>query len=671
MSAPVNNASSRSSTSSTSSSSSSEEDARPTKKHKRAQSFGLDAEGGKKKPTASSSGESRKTNVKPKTDSKEGQAAGLDDTGSFDGHNGGRTDFSNGDRKRKGKAPEDHFDAMEEEDVDPNIAESTDYGTNIFGERDYKGQAKARKESPFPFPFDDDDEHRPVHADHIQLKRLLKNMTKPKVAQSWWLEKVPVQYSKLERLTVLLPEWLQMTRQISVQSFYGYFRPRFLLPLSRLLDLGGTLPQPSTALGPDEDEEEFDSVFRVGPGGLDFFMTIFDFIYDGIDQTYHLVEGNELCLAVIAEVQSSSCSLLSSLQHLRSKHPRASWDPKGCSELSEVLCNGDSKLPLGLPNNRMLAAVELISLHPGSATFFTSDLTYAFGHARDSKLMLKDVLIGGPYGLPYFYESIVSRILDELEHAEYDCILSDASACCTALAQKATSYIKSGGDTSRMRSTTPVPRAGGSTAKPDGMRTRSAGADEKTGGKQTKTPIGTDEPDGNEGDDESTINITFSDEAPETRSSRTRAKRRKNATKGEPILVESSSEEDSVPPPKRKAHQRKPTSKPQPSASKPSPAQTEPPSSGPKAGPSSGASPSQLIEERSVIRLGPSHCGDPVLLLPVKRPCKTYLRYLLQALLPALKYWDLRSEWGGFGNGLIRHSPWFRPIVVLRPAWTV
>jgi hypothetical protein len=39
-------------------------------------------------------------------------------------------------------------------------------------------------QSPFRF-HDDLDESAPVHAEHVQMKRLLKNMTKPKPAQDW------------------------------------------------------------------------------------------------------------------------------------------------------------------------------------------------------------------------------------------------------------------------------------------------------------------------------------------------------------------------------------------------------------------------------------------------------------------------------------------------------
>jgi hypothetical protein len=138
---------------------------------------------------------------------------------------------------------------------------------------------------------------------------------------------------------------------ITVDFFYAYFRPRFLIPLTRLLDIGSKL---MTELGSDDAETEFDAVFSIGPGGVDFLVTILDHIYHGIDQTYHLAQGDEGCLAVIAEVHSASRSLLFSLQHFRAKHPRCLWDPKGCRDLIELFRTGESKLPVSLQPELLL-----------------------------------------------------------------------------------------------------------------------------------------------------------------------------------------------------------------------------------------------------------------------------------------------------------------------------
>lgn len=165
---------------------------------------------------------------------------------------------------------------------------------------------------------------------------------------SQWLEKAPAEYAALDGLSVLIPEWSKLTADgmMSVRAFYAFFRPRFLAHFGHLLEIGIDLPHPLTHIGSDDAEKDFDSSFFIGPGGIDVFIHILDLIYEAIDQTYHLVAGDELCLAAISEVHSASRSLLFSLQHFRAKHPRSLWDPKGCRELMEFFRTGDSKLPV-------------------------------------------------------------------------------------------------------------------------------------------------------------------------------------------------------------------------------------------------------------------------------------------------------------------------------------
>ncbi|KAJ7459643.1 hypothetical protein B0H11DRAFT_2242461 [Mycena galericulata] len=231
-------------------------------------------------------------------------------------------------------------------------------------------------------------------------------------------------------------------------------------------------------MGSDDVETEFDSLFSIGPGGIDVFMYIFDRIYQAIDETYHLVLGNDHCLSIIADVHSASRSLLFSLQHLRAKNPRSLWDPIGCRELIELL-NGD-KLPIGLADNRMLAELKGINVHSDSASAIFFQLKAAFGDAKDAREMFKDILIGGPHGLPFFYENVVVRILDDIEHAEHDTILADIRDSCTGLARKILNYLKSPRSSRPPVSTPNVD--GGSSSNTHGMRTRRSG----TGGNGAK-----------------------------------------------------------------------------------------------------------------------------------------------------------------------------------------
>lgn len=245
-----------------------------------------------------------------------------------------------------------------------------------------------------------------------------------------------------------------------VQVFYGFFRPRFLLYINDLLEVGINLPHPLTKLGSDDAEAEFDGLFAIGPGGIDVLMKIFDQIYRGIDDTYHLVQGNEKCHNVISDIHSASRSLLFSLQHFRAKHHRSLWDPKGCRELIELFRNGDSKFPvrcrttivslqtltlmfqIAADDNRMLPHLKLINVYQVSAPSLAFQLRTAFGHESDPRQMYKDILVGGPAGLPFFYEHIVARILDDVEHPDYSTILGVICATSAGVARKVVSHIK-------------------------------------------------------------------------------------------------------------------------------------------------------------------------------------------------------------------------------------
>ncbi|KAJ6553848.1 hypothetical protein B0H10DRAFT_2241817 [Mycena sp. CBHHK59/15] len=569
------------------STSSSEEDPRPTKKQKTSESFGKDKSkiptGTRDEDVSMSSDEAienREKKDKPKAKApKEDESKGHKDVGAQEhGDDTKMAGDSDVDSDVDGTDKPDDTDRYAFKRSEQGWSRRKVQGTrrgkgaNASGKKDYKGKGKARQQSPFRF-HDDIDESAPVHAEHVQMKRLLKNMTKPKAASDWWLEKIPQEYNELEKLEHLIPEWMAMTlgSMISVQMFYEYFRPRFLVHLEPLLAVGTALPRPSTQLASDDDEEEFDSLFFI-------------------------------------EVHSASRSLLFSLQHFRFKHPRWLWDPKGCRDLNEVLFRtGNSKftrsvgvradriIKMGLPNNRMLEALKRIDVHRDSAASLAFGLATVFGHVKESKQMSKDVLIDGPHGLPYFYEHIVCCVLDELEHLEYDTILNDVSLCCAGLARKSTSFVKSGGDTSGPHSHThsAPPNTGGS-SKPN---TRSAGASTDEKKKASISSESEFESSSDESDDDdpgSAAEATkarqghaSSDEALKAESSARRTKRRKSRSK-KPIFVESTSESESAPPPKRKAAQseeskKRPPPKPQPSSSAP-----PPPRSPPTAGPSSG-----------------------------------------------------------------------------------
>ncbi|KAJ7117264.1 hypothetical protein C8R43DRAFT_1137777 [Mycena crocata] len=393
------------------------------------------------------------------------------DQGDDENYNGSKND-----RKGKGKARD------EGDDEDHEAPKH---------ERKGKGKAQDGTES-YRFRFYDDQAGPPVSSEHLQLRRLLKNMSKPaKPFSSWWLEKIPDQYKLLERFSLMLPDWLELVTDgaIPVTKFYSYFRDRFLIHVDDLLELGSNLPRPGAPPRSTECEQEFDSLFFIGPGGLSFLVQLLDETHEAIKSTHHLVQGDEECLAAIAEVHSASRSLLFSLQYFRTKHPRSLWDPSACRDLAAFLLKSDSKLPVGVCENRMVVILRQINLHDDSATRIISQLTMAFGDIRDPKHMVKDILVGGPDGLLYFYTEIVGRILDDVEHTEYGAILEAICMCCAGITRKATSFIKSPGNTSQAD----TPDDGASQFTGAGGRQQSASAHASDGhqdGRRTRSGAG-------------------------------------------------------------------------------------------------------------------------------------------------------------------------------------
>ncbi|KAJ7761443.1 hypothetical protein B0H16DRAFT_1811285 [Mycena metata] len=475
-----------------------------------------------------------------------------------------------------------------------------------------KGKGKANslgsdsEEVPLDFQFHDDppNEMAPIPSDHLQLRRLLKNMMEPTKSVTWWLEKTPSRYRKIEGLGLLIPEWRALLDDglMPVFKIYGFLRPRFLAHIEDILDVGTALVIGGSSVTDEETEEKFDSIFALGPGGIDVFVAIFDLIYQLISDTYHLVYDNEECIAAVAEVHGASRSLLLSLQHFRAKHDRSLWDPKGCRELAEFLKHyGDSKLPRAEMDHRMLAELKVINVRQDTRASLQFNLNDAFGDIKDSRNMLKDVLVGGPFGLQYFYEHVVSPILDSVEHEEYSGILEDVSVLCAAIVRKGMSRVKSTSKRTTAAGTNPAGEAATGSSQTDGMRTRSSGS--TSHGKRNEpnaefefefTPR-TDRRGANDLPDADTkrdtpIEISSSDDAPPKTSTRAKRRRRASRKNGgeEAIIVTSSSESDSIPPPKKRAPSAKPKHTP---AAEPKSTPAAEPKPGPEPTPSGSRAP--------------------------------------------------------------------------------
>ncbi|KAJ6603093.1 hypothetical protein B0H10DRAFT_650220 [Mycena sp. CBHHK59/15] len=196
------------------STSSSEEDPCPTKKQKTSESFGKDKSkiptGTRDEDVSMSSDEAienREKKDKPKAKApKEDESKGHKDVGAQEhGDDTKMAGDSDVDSDVDGTDKPDDTDRYGHRSSGPSRdgrggkSKAQEEGANASGKKDYKGKGKARQQSPFRF-HDDIDESAPVHAEHVQMKRLLKNMTKPKAASDWWLEKIPQEYNELEKL---------------------------------------------------------------------------------------------------------------------------------------------------------------------------------------------------------------------------------------------------------------------------------------------------------------------------------------------------------------------------------------------------------------------------------------------------------------------------------------
>ncbi|KAK7013565.1 hypothetical protein R3P38DRAFT_3576172 [Favolaschia claudopus] len=342
------------------------------------------------------------------------------------------------DRKGKGKqkAEDSHFDAgLLDDDVAAGVEYDSDTGPTI----------SAQETGPV------------VPQTHLTMVRLLHNMQQPdpKVTRpvNYWAEGsgsfgcFTAGNKAAELCARLLVQFIASPEAsvLSAAQVLSFIESNICQPFLMLTNLGKRLAGIVEVIGDDELEGEFDRSFCVGPGGL-----------HGLAP--HLLSAYmALPVALEAAVRDNlsdlSLALLRCLQHLRMKHHRSEWDPRGgCRELAVILRTKDSSLPVGteadfdgLNLRLLLSALEkdppnVIEIH-----FLLMD---ALGDASNPREMTADrVLIGGEFGMGRFYELVVTRILDDLDtaHVHYDSILSCAQNASAATARKIRNFIKSGG----------------------------------------------------------------------------------------------------------------------------------------------------------------------------------------------------------------------------------
>ncbi|KAK7016017.1 hypothetical protein R3P38DRAFT_3569613 [Favolaschia claudopus] len=339
------------------------------------------------------------------------------------------------DRKGKGKqkAEDSHFDAgLLDDDVAAGVEYDSDTGPTI----------SAQETGPV------------VPQTHLTMVRLLHNMQQPdpKVTRpvNYWAEGsgsfgcFTAGNKAAELCARLLVQFIASPEAsvLSAAQVLSFIESNVCQPFLMLTNLGKRLAGIVEVIGDDELEGEFDRSFCVGPGGLHGLAPHLLSAYMALPVALEAGASRSAYLAVRDNLSDLSLALLRCLQHLRMKHHRSEWDPRGgCRELAVILRTRDSSLPVGteadfdgLNLRLLLSALEkdppnVIEIH-----FLLMD---ALGDASNPREMTADrVLIGGEFGMGRFYELVVTRILDDLDTAH------NASA---AIARKIRNFIKSGG----------------------------------------------------------------------------------------------------------------------------------------------------------------------------------------------------------------------------------
>jgi hypothetical protein len=118
-------------------------------------------------------------------------------------------------------------------------------------------------------------------------------------------------------------------------------------PFLLLTKLGGSLLGATERMGTPEFEAEFDSAFAIGPGGLHGLVPHVLHAYLALPVALRSGASPVGVSTVYDKLTEFSYSMLRCLQHLRFKHHRSEWDPRGgCRELATILNNKDSELPV-------------------------------------------------------------------------------------------------------------------------------------------------------------------------------------------------------------------------------------------------------------------------------------------------------------------------------------
>ncbi|KAF7371592.1 hypothetical protein MVEN_00014600 [Mycena venus] len=397
------------------------------------------------------------------------------------------------------EASDTTMDDVDDAKSDDQMGESTEKESHP----DRKGKKKASDEgSRFDTGFFDDDVAAGVHYDsdsaphqipepkiekpvvpqaQLTVVRLLKNMEKPElkpsrptsfvsshseiicplsdIAFSSGRKRVSGVFvlgtKSSEICAGVLVQFLASpeTSVLSAPQILSFIESNICQPFSMLTKLGGYLRGKIDRLGTPEFEAEFDSSFAIGPGGLHGLIPHILPAYLALPVAVQAGASADAASAVYDNLTEMSYALLRCLRHLRFKHHRSLWDPRGgFRELATILMNKDADLPVATEEdfrrlNWQLLIDALAKDHPSvsEVSFLLMDF---LGDASNPRQMTAErVIKGGEYGMLRFYTLIVAPILDDLDaaHPDYLSLFGSVQTACAGIARKIRNYFKSGG----------------------------------------------------------------------------------------------------------------------------------------------------------------------------------------------------------------------------------
>lgn len=135
---------------------------------------------------------------------------------------------------------------------------------------------------------------------------------------------------------------------IGFDSYFKYFETHLFnhAYVTQLFELSSLIR--STPLA---DQNIFDELFMVGPGGIGNLLDLLGFIYNAISRipTSALTRLNPTCLATHEKLIALSSSILTSTKFFRAQHNRSLWDPKGGFREFQIVCQTScARLPVSI-----------------------------------------------------------------------------------------------------------------------------------------------------------------------------------------------------------------------------------------------------------------------------------------------------------------------------------